>query len=75
MGFYFSFLEMKKNAVTTQGTNIVHLNDNAFIPLSANNVNHNIRTISGRNIFHGIGIIATVTPKIGTFSKRIPTIK
>ena len=60
---------MKKNAVTTQGTNIGHLNDNAFIPLSADNVNHNIRTINGRNIFNGIGIIATVTPKIGTFQK------
>ena len=30
----------------------------------ADNVDHNIRTIDGLNTFHGMGIIATITPKV-----------
>ena len=31
---------------------------------AADNVDHNVRTLDGKNTFHGMGIIATVTPKI-----------
>ena len=35
----------------------------------ADNVDHNIRTIDGLNTFHGMGIIATVTPSTQSTSK------
>lgn len=35
----------------------------------ADNVDHNIRTIDGHGTFHGMGIIAAVTP--GTKESRI----
>ena len=38
----------ERNVIMIQGTNIGHLNDNAFIPLSADKVNHNIRPTDGR---------------------------
>ena len=30
----------------------------------ADNVDHNMRTLNGLNMFHGMGIIATITPKL-----------
>ena len=32
----------------------------------AENVDHNLRTIDGLNTFHGMGIIAIVTPRVTT---------
>ena len=29
----------------------------------ADNVDHNVRTIDGKNTFHGMGIISTITPR------------
>ena len=36
-----------------------------FMQFVADNVDHNISTLDGHNTFHGMGIIATVTPKLG----------
>jgi len=35
-----------------------------FLQYVANNADPNIRTIDGKNTFHGIGMIATKTPEI-----------
>jgi len=35
-----------------------------FIQYVANNVDHNIRTLDSNNTFHGMGMIAAVTPEI-----------
>ena len=40
----------------------------------ADNVDHNISTLDGHNTFHGMGIIATVTPKLG-HKTVIPRVK
>jgi len=39
----------------------------------ADNVDHDIRTIDGQNTFHGMGIIAAITPKTDVISivKRV----
>ena len=37
---------------------------NAFVQWSADNVDHNIGTIDGKNTFHGMGMIAAVTPNL-----------
>ena len=35
-----------------------------FLQYAANNVDHDIRTLDGKNTFHGMGIIAAFTPVI-----------
>ena len=35
-----------------------------FCQFSADNVDHNIRTLDGLNTFHGMGIIAIICPRI-----------
>ena len=41
---------------------------------TADNVDHNSRTLDGQNTFHGMGIVATVTPKI-TVTRTVPKVK
>ena len=38
------------------------LSNGAFIQWSADNVDHNLATLDGNNTFHGMGIVASVTP-------------
>ena len=38
------------------------LPNNSFAQWSANNVDHNLATLDGKGTFHGMGIIASVTP-------------
>ena len=42
-----------------------------FVQYVADNVDHNLRTIDGHNMFHGMGIIAMVTPG-NTVMNRVP---
>ena len=50
-----------QNAALSQGTNIPSFNDE-FVQYAADNVDHNTRTLDGNNTFHGMGMIAVVTP-------------
>ena len=43
----------------------------AFLQHMADNIDHNLRTLDGYNTFHGMGIIAVITPK----AKNIPKVK
>ena len=69
-GFCSSYGEVQKferNVAFFHGTDIPELNDaceSVFMQYSADNVDHNIRTIDGLNTFHGMGIIVAVTPKL-----------
>ena len=66
LGFSCSHAEVRnfeKNAATCQGTDIPNYS-NQFIQYSADNVDHNLCTIDGNGTFHGMGIMATVTPNI-----------
>ena len=38
------------------------LPNNSFVQWSADNVDHNLATLDGKGTFHGMGIIASVTP-------------
>lgn len=58
---YKEVIRFEQNAASDQGTDIPNY-DSQFVQYSADNVDHNIRTIDGANTFHGMGIIATVTP-------------
>ena len=63
-GFCCSYNEvqqLEKNAVLSYGTDIPHYSSQ-FVQYVADNVDHNIRTLDGNDTFHGMGMIAIVTP-------------
>jgi len=68
LGFCSSYYEIKKfqrGAAVTQGTQIpgyISGNFGQFVQYAADNVDHNVRTLDGNNTFHGMGMIAIVTP-------------
>jgi len=64
LGFCSSYQEVQmfnQNAALSQGTNIPSFNGE-FVQYAADNVDHNSRTLDGNNTFHGMGMIAVVTP-------------
>ena len=70
-GFCCSYSEVtnfERSAAVDRGIEIPNLSPQNFIQYVADNVDHNIRTLDGHNTFHGMGMIATVTP--GTCSSR-----
>ena len=75
-GFCCSYQEVHKferNAAQSYGTDIPNLTTE-FVQYAADNVDHNIRTLDGHGTFHGMGMIAAITP--GTRSSRsIPRVK
>ena len=54
-------LGFEGNAAVDQGVNIPN-HTSQFIQYAADNVDHNIVTLDGNDTFHGMGIIAMVTP-------------
>ena len=63
-GFCSSYQEVQmfnNNAALSQGTDIPSFNGK-FAQYAADNVDHNTRTLDGHNTFHGMGMIAVVTP-------------
>ena len=75
-GFCCSYQEVhqfERNAAQSHGTDIPNLTTE-FVQYAADNVDHNIRTLDGHRTFHGMGMIAAVTP--GTRSNRpIPRVR
>ena len=64
-GFCCSYSEVQRferSASVLQGTDIPNLTPDQVVQYAADNFDHNIITIDCRNTFHGMGIIATVTP-------------
>ena len=51
----------KKSALSL-GTDIPSFTPSQFVQYIADNVDHNIRTLDGIDTFHGMGMIAAVTP-------------
>ena len=75
-GFCSSYNEVhqfEQNAVLNYGVDIPEYSSQ-FIQYIADNVDHNIRTLDGYNTFHGMGMIAAVTPEVNK-SKKIPSVK
>ena len=76
LGFCCSYEEVhrfERNAAKFYGANIPDLSTQ-FVQYAADNVDHNIRTLDGLGTFHGMGMIATITPGI-TSRKTIPRLK
>jgi len=65
-GFCCSYNEVhqfEQNAALSYGTDIPNLSSQ-FVQYVADDVDHNVRTLDGNNTFHGMGMIAAVTPEI-----------
>ncbi|CAC5403501.1 unnamed protein product [Mytilus coruscus] len=65
LGYCSSYQEIQKfesSAVLTKGVDIPGEICNSFIKFVADNVDHKVRTLDGNNTFHGMGIIAGITP-------------
>ena len=52
------------SAAVQNGTQISGVMPSNFIQFAADNVDHNVRTLDGHDTFHGMGIIAAVTPGV-----------
>ena len=70
-GFSCSYTEVQRyerNAAVTQGIDIPGFTSEHTMQYIADNVDHNLATLDGTGTFHGMGIIAAVTP--GTRAKN-----
>ena len=67
LGFCSSYAEVckyERSASITCGTDVPNMTPGTFVQYAADNVDHNICTLDGNNTFHGMGMIATVTPSV-----------
>ena len=58
---YNAIQKYERSAAVTQGTDISEYIPESFVQYVADNADHNSRTPDGTEIFHGMGIIATIT--------------
>jgi 5'-3' exonuclease len=75
-GFCSSYSEVQKyerSAAVNQGLDIPEFLPGQFVQYVADNVDHDTRTLDGSGTFHGMGIMAVVTPKCDVTSvvKRV----
>lgn len=74
LGFSVSYTEVRKfelSAAHQQGIDLPPVSEVDTIQFVADNVDHNTVTLDGHNTFHGMGIIAVLTP--GKFQRnKIP---
>lgn len=65
MEFCFSYSDVQrfeKCAAFAQGISLPGCQEESCVQLIANNVDHNICTLDGNETFHGMGIVAGITP-------------
>ena len=64
-GFCSSYSEVTRfemSAACLQGTDILGITPGHFVQFVADNADHNVRALDGLGTFHGMGIIAALTP-------------
>lgn len=69
---YNEVIQFERNAAVALGKDLPENPQGCHIEFVADNVDHNLSTIDGTGTFHGMGIIATVTPCSPKPSKPIP---
>lgn len=65
LGFCFSYSELQrfeKCAAFAQGISLPSCQEENCVQFIAYNVDHNICTLDGNETFHGMGIVAGITP-------------
>ena len=76
MGFCSSYPEVQRfesSAAMTHGTDFCKTPEQ-FLQFVGDNVDHNTRSLDGYNTFHGMGINATLTPKVKQ-TRHVPRIR
>lgn len=68
---YSTVQNYERAAAVTCGTDIPGWVPGMFMQHAADNVDHNVRTLDGTGTFHGMGIVAAVTPSCKS-SQKIP---
>jgi hypothetical protein len=74
LGFCLSYDEVKRyesSLALDQGISIPGMTNLSCLQFMADNVDHNIDTLDGYGTFHGMGIVAAVTPS-DPIKKKIP---
>ena len=76
-GFSGSYDEIKrfKQSVLKNDSTEIEMNEGSFAQWSADNVDHNIRTLSGKESLHAMGIICSITAKKPTSLFRTQILK
>ena len=69
---YAEVQRYERSAAVAHGTHTTTYSEENFIQFIADNVYHNIATLDGTGAFHGMGIIATITPKPQVCRPSIP---
>ena len=69
---YTEIQTFETSATSCRGTGL-DLSNERFVQYVADNLDHNIGTFGGHDTFHGMGIIAALTPKL-LASKSVPRI-
>ena len=66
LGFSVSYQQVRsyKKAVMECRSLTPIIPPGSFVQWTADNVDHNCRTLDGKNTFHGMGIVASVTPHL-----------
>ena len=70
LGFSITNDEVRryKQDILEKDETLPEIPQGSFVQWMADNVDHNVRTIDGKNTFHGMGIIASVTPYLSNSS-------
>jgi hypothetical protein len=74
LGFASSYTEVQKfelNAAASHDKNALSVGEDTIVQFVADNVDHNLRTLDGYGTFHGMGMIATITPG-KALQRRVP---
>ena len=66
LGFSVTYSQVRqyKKAVMESESLTPVIPPGSFVQWSTDNVDHNCRTLDGKNTFHGMGIVASVTPNL-----------
>ena len=66
MGYCTTYDEVRKykQELLERETLLPQIPPGSLLQFSADNVDHNIRTLDGKSTFHGMGVIATITPEV-----------
>ena len=59
---YRDVLRFESCSAQQHGVNLYDVGNESFLHYIGDNVDHNVNTLDGLNTFHGMGIIASVTP-------------
>ena len=67
---YDNVRKFEKNAAVSQGIDIINP-QGKFYQFAADNVDHQIKTLDGKNTYHGMGIVLAATPEV-EIKRKIP---